>query len=597
VDSAAVYIYVVDYHTDEILMANEYYARNLGVARERMEGAKCWEFAMGPGEGRCPYCPRSFETGEDGAPDRGPHSSEAYNPTLGIYGKVTAQVIDWIDGRLAHIITVTDESNEKLLREELLELAYYDRQMGIPNQMKLEKDLGERPAGNYCIIAFDYISLRHINDAYGRASGDALLKKVIEWIRTFDLAGVEIYRVEGDQFCVLLDNADIMSASGLADRIRERFQEPWEVGAKGEDAFITTRAAICVIDGRTGFESPAQILSIIERTLHISKESGTVAVYDQEMDRILKKNIELEISLKNSVTDGMKGFEVFFQPIVDPAKGVWQGLEALARWNSPEFGRIPPLVFIKMAEQTGLIGTIGQWVLDTAIGVCAALKLHELDDFFLDVNLSPLQMSDESLVSKVLMSLQKHGFPGCNLALEITESEEVDDGGYSQTIVQRLRALDIKIALDDFGTGYSNFNNLKFMPVGILKTEKQFIDDIVVDEYQQFLSYVLVELAHAADMKLIAEGVETPEQMRELMKNGADYFQGYLFAKPLSAEDLAENKHKFYEPDPMFGLARRQLAEEYPEGVPPRGGSTDGARQKEGEPNGAGPACGKPSAG
>jgi diguanylate cyclase (GGDEF)-like protein len=542
-------------------MANEYYARNLGVARDRLEGAKCWEFVMGPGAGRCRFCPRSFEIDAEGRPDLNPHSSEAYNPTLGIYGKVTARVIDWVDGRLAHIITLTDESAEKLLREELFQLAYYDRQMSIPNQTKLEKDLTERAAGNYCIIAFDYISLRHINDAYGRASGDILLKKVIEWMRSFDIAGFEVYRVEGDQFCILLDNADIMSASGLADRISERFQEPWDVSSDGDEAFITTRVSICVIDGRTGFESPAQILSIIERTLHISKETGTVAIYDREMDRILKKDIELEISLKNSVTGGMKGFEVFFQPIVDPKKGVWQGVEALARWDSPEFGRIPPLVFIKMAEQTGLINMIGQWVLDNAIGVCADLKLHELDGFFLDVNLSPLQMSDESLVSKVLMALQKHRFPGCNLVLEITESEEVDDGGYSQTILERLRTLDINIALDDFGTGYSNFNNLKFMPVGMLKTEKQFIDDIVVDEYQQFLSYVLVELAHAADMKLIAEGVETPEQMRELMKNGADYFQGYLFAKPLSAEDLAKNRHKFFEPDPVFEQVRHKIDE------------------------------------
>jgi diguanylate cyclase (GGDEF)-like protein len=477
---------------------------------------------------------------------------------------VTAQLTEWIDGRPAHIITVTDESNERILRENLFQLAYYDRQMGIPNHTKLENDLKARAAGNYCLIAFDYISLRHINDAYGRASGDALLMKVVDWIRSFDIAGFEMYRVEGDQFCILLDNADMISAAGLADRIRDRFQEPWSVGAPADGTFVTTRVAVCVIDGRTGFDSPAQILSIIERTLHISKESGTVAVYDQEMDRILKKDLELEISLKDSVTDGMKGFEVFFQPIVDPTKGMWQGVEALARWTSPEFGRVPPLVFIRMAEQTGLINTIGQWVLDAAIGVCARLKLHEVDGFFLDVNLSPLQMSDESLVSNVLMSLQKHGFPGNNLALEITESEEVDDGGYSQTIVERLRALDVKIALDDFGTGYSNFNNLKFMPVGILKTEKQFIDDIVTDEYQQFLSYVLVELAHAADMKLIAEGVETPEQMSELMKNGADYFQGYLFARPLSAWELEEHTHKFFDVDPIFELTRRKIAGEGP---------------------------------
>jgi diguanylate cyclase (GGDEF)-like protein len=562
VDLAAAYIYVVDYYTDEILMANEYYARNLGVARERLEGSKCWEFVMGEGEGRCPFCPRSFEVGDDGMPDINARSEEAYNPTLGIYGRMTAQIIEWIDGRLAHIITVTDESNEKLLRENLLQLAYYDRQMGIANQTKLEQDLAARPGGNYCIIAFDYISLRYINDAYGRTMGDALLKKVVEWIKSFDITGFEVYRIEGDQFGILLDNADMMDANGLAYMIYERFQEPWNVGTPDDTAFVMTRVSMCVVDGRTGFESSAQILSVIERTLHISKESGTVAIYDQEMDRILKKDIELEISLKNSVTDGMKGFEVFFQPIIDPGKGVWQGVEALARWTSPEFGRVPPLVFIKMAEQTGLINTIGQWILDNAVGVCARLNLHEIEDFFLDVNLSTIQMSDENLVSNVLMSLQEHGFPGCNLALEITETDETDDGGYSHTIVERLRALNIRIALEDFGTGYSNFNNLKFMPVGILKTEKRFIDDIAVDEYQQFLSYILVELAHAADMKLIAEGVETPEQMRELMKSGVDYFQGYLFARPLSATELEEHMGRFFNVDPVFELTRRKLLSE-----------------------------------
>jgi diguanylate cyclase (GGDEF)-like protein len=561
-DSAAVYIYVVDYETDEILMVNDHYARNLGVARERMEGTRCWELVMGQGEGRCPFCPRAMEPDAAGDLDAEPHSAEGYNPTLGIYGNVTAQAIDWADGRKAHIITVSDESNAMILREELFRLAYYDSDMNVPNKAKLEKDLAGRTDGNFCLIAFDYISLRYINDAYGRPTGDALLKTVMEWIQSFGLAGLSVYRIEGDQFCMLLDGADMMSASGLADRIHERFQEPWEVGGAGEGSFVTSRVSLCVIDGRTGFESHAQILSIIERTLHISKETGMVAVYDQDMDRVLKQDLELEISLKDSVANGMEGFEVFFQPIVDPNKGIWQGVEALARWTSPEFGRIPPLVFIRMAEQMGLINVIGQWILDRAVEVCAGLKLHEVDGFFLDVNLSPLQMSDESLVSKVFASLQSHGFPSSCLALEITESEEVDSGGYSQTIVERLRALDIKIALDDFGTGYSNFNNLKSMPIGILKTEKQFIDDIVVDEYQQFLSYVLVELAHAAGMKLIAEGVETPEQMRELIKNGVDCFQGYLFSKPLNEKDLARLVGKFREVDPVFEETRRGIEAE-----------------------------------
>lgn len=550
-DSAAVFIYVVDRETDEILMVNDYYSSRLGVSIERMEGNKCWEFVQ-PDDGRCAFCPRDFDMDESEICKLDLLSTEAFNPTIGIWGRYSTQPIEWIDGRKADIITMLDISDEKLLREELRHLAYFDKQLGIPNRTKLEKDLSDRPNGNYCLIAFDYISLRYINDAYGRSAGDALLKAVIAWINSFNLQHIEIYRVEGDEFCLLLDNADMMSTCGFADRIFERFLDSWEISLENEDTFMSSKVSMCVIDGRTGFDGPESILSIIERTLAISRQVGSVSVYDQEMDQILKSNLEMEISLKACVTNGMEGFEVYFQPIVDPLKGTWVGLEALCRWKSPEFGRIPPLIFINIAEHIGLINTIGYWVLSESIRICSSLNLQEIDDFFLDVNISPTQMSDETLVSKLLMALQKYQFPGSNLALEITESEQIKQVDYTRTTIEKLKALDIKMALDDFGTGYSNFNNLKNLPVSILKTEKEFVDDIVFDPYQQFLSYFLVQLAHKANMKLISEGVETVEQVKALLKNGSDYLQGYLFAKPLSAENLAQNTDKFIEANPMF---------------------------------------------
>jgi EAL domain-containing protein (putative c-di-GMP-specific phosphodiesterase class I)/PAS domain-containing protein len=562
VDSTAVYTYVVDYETDEILMVNNYYAENLGVPVSRIEGGKCWEFVNGEDEGRCPFCPRDVDLDGNGKFDPGPFTVEAYNPTLGIWGKWTGKGITWVDGRQAHIITLIDISKERLLREELLHLAYYDRRMGIPNRAKIEKDIADRPAGNYCLIAFDYISLRYINDAYGRPLVNALLDAVLAWIGIFDLQHCEIYRVDNDEFCLLLDNADMMSASGLADRLHERFQEPWEIRISGEATTISCRIAACVIDGRLGFGDAEEILAIVDRTLDISKETQTVAVYDRNMDATLKRDLALEISLKNCVQEGMKGFDVYFQPIVDPRREKWIGLEALCRWDSPEFGRIPPLVFIHIAEQIGVINKLGYWVLDTAIDICAQLGLDKVEGFFLDVNLSPSQMSDETLINKVLQSLQRHGFPARCLSLEITESQDLESTGYSHTTIERLRSLEIKVALDDFGTGYSNFNNLRNLPVRILKTEKQFIDNIVTDDYQKFLTKVLVDLAHEADMSLISEGVETPEQMKELLKNNADYFQGYLFAKPLTAIELANSAYKFREPDGMFAAVKNEIAAE-----------------------------------
>jgi diguanylate cyclase (GGDEF)-like protein/PAS domain S-box-containing protein len=557
VDSAAVYIYVVDRASDEILMVNEYYAAHLGVSKERMEGHKCWEF-VNPDDGRCMNCPRYKAVSEISGLLASTYSVEAYNPTLGIWGKYTSQEIQWIDGRNVDIITMVDISDEKLLREELSYLAYYDKQMGLPNRAKLEKDIKARPTGNYCLISFDYISLRYINDAYGRRAGDALLVEVIEWIKSFHLQHFETYRLDGDSFCLLFDNADMMSASGLADRIFERFKEPWEVHADNDTTYISSRVSLCVIDGRTGFKNPEELLSVVERTLQISKERESVVVYNAEMDEILRRALEMEISLKNAVMNDMNGFEVHLQPITDVKIGVWKGVEALCRWESPEFGRVPPLVFIRIAEQIGLINTIGAWVLKESIRICSELELHKVEGFFLDVNLSPVQMSDEMLVSNVLMTLNQYNFPAYNLALEITESEEMEQSDYSRTTIERLRALDIRMALDDFGTGYSNFNNLVGLPVSILKTEKQFIDDIADNEYQQFLSRMVVELAHKAGMKLIAEGVEDVAQMNELLKNEADYFQGYLFSEPLNEKDLAANIKNFSEPNPLLADVIKQ---------------------------------------
>ena len=562
VDYAVVYVYVVDYQTDEILLVNKYYTEQLGVDGSRMEGHKCWEFVNGEDAGRCEFCPRDLDLDGNDKFDPRPVTVEAFNPTLGIWGKWTGQGITWVDGRPAHIITIIDTSEEKLLREELSNLAYYDQRLGIPNRAKIEKDLSKRLAENYCLIAFDYISLRYINDAYGRKLVNTLIESVVKWIQSFELQNYEVYRIDNDEFCILLENADMMSACGLADRIHERFGEPWEITIGSETTAISCRIAVCVIDGRIGFESAEEMLATIDRTLDIAKELQTVAVYDKELDEIIRHDRALETNLKDCVQNDMQGFEVYFQPIVDPMREKWIGVEALCRWESPEFGRIPPLVFIHIAEQIGVINKIGYWVLDTAIEICSKLRLSGIDGFFLDVNISPSQMNDEKLINKVLLSLQTHDFPAYCLSLEMTESQDLEEAKNSHTTIERLRSLDIKVALDDFGTGYSNFNNLRNLPVRILKTEKQFIDNIAADPYQKFLTKVLVDLAHAAEMKLISEGVETVEQMKELLKNGTDYLQGYLFAVPLSTEELAGQVYRFREADPLFAEVKREIAAE-----------------------------------
>ena len=544
-DSTSAYVYVVDDETDEILMINDYYSENIGIPSSAMEGKKCWKFVQGDDGGKCESCPR----GERDA-------IEFFNPTIGIWSKVEARPIKWIDGRNAHVVTALDISKEKLLREELAHLAFYDRDMNIPNRSKIVKDIGDRPYRNFCLLAFDYISLRYINDAYGRTVVNSLFDEVIAWIKSFDLHNYEIYRVDSDEFCLLFDNVDMISIGGLADRLFERFEDPWHIKLNGETTSITCKIAVCVIDARVGFDTADDILAVIDRTLDISKENRSVALYNQDMDAAIKKDLQLELSLKNCIQNEMMGFDVFFQPIVDPYKKKWAGIEALCRWESPEFGKVPPLVFIRIAEQIGMINKLGNWVLDNAIGVCSNLQLDEIPEFFVDVNLSTSQLSDDALINNVLSALQKYNFPAGKLSLEVTESQDIANADFSQTTIERLKSLDVKLALDDFGTGYSNFNNLRSLPVSILKTEKSFIDNIAFDEYQQYLSKVLVDLAHAADMKLIAEGVETETQMEALISNKADFMQGYLFARPLTLQELMKNTDKFNEGSDLFSIVK-----------------------------------------
>ncbi|MDR0886435.1 MAG: EAL domain-containing protein [Clostridiales Family XIII bacterium] len=569
-DNANAFLYLVDFHTNKILLANDYYARKLGLHPSEMIGRPCYEYVGGEGSGPCEFCPRDMDLDGNHRFDMHPVTNEGYNPMLDMYWRCTAVPVELENGYFAHAITAIDFTNEKMASDELSHLAYYDRAMNLPNRLRLEKDLLARPEGNYCLVAYDFTALRFINDAYGRVVGDALLQMVIKWIRTFEMKNYQIYRVDGDQFCVLLDNADAILASGLVERLWERFTEPWEININDSQTFVTTKISECFIDGRVGEKSPEAIFSVMERTLDLSRESQSIAVYSKEMDAAIRRNLRLEMSLKECVINDMQGFDVHLQPIVTSEQERWIGLEALARWESPEFGRIPPLVFIHIAEQIGLINTIGYWILDRAVEICRELRLDEVEDFFLDVNLSPSQMSDETLVPKVLHVLEKHDFPAHCLALEVTESEEVNFGDYSSLSIERLRSFGIKMALDDFGTGYSNFNNVRNLPVSILKTEKQFIDDIVTDDFQKFLSHVLVQLAHVSGMKLIAEGVETREQMLEIMKNQADYFQGYLFSKPLNSKQLSENIHHFIDVDPIFAPAKEEIKDEVNRLVCPR---------------------------
>lgn len=554
IDSSGAGMYISDFYTGEIFLGNQEYLKHSGLTEEEALGRKCWEVGGYGGNTFCAHCPRDKLLDSEGKPV-GSYSWENYNERWHCWLRFTNQAILWADGRLAHMVTYWDVTQEHIMRDQLSKIAFYDRQMGLPNVEKLLADLGEGGLivhnPRLFIVAFDTTMLRKLNDVYGRFTVDELLHMIITWVRAQNYPNSTIYRIFGDQFCLLLNNTEEEGARGVADDIYNRFKDTWAVQIGNTEMALACQASISVICAE-GKPADDELLTLIERTLDISKKRNCVVVHDKQMVREAEEHARLEMSLKRCVNAGMKGFGVFFQPIVDPAAGVWRGLEALCRWDSPELGPIPPLTFIREAEQMGLIDIIGAWVLRQAIAHCKAWKLDELEIFFLAVNLSPLQVLNERLTLEVSEMLREFDYPGEKLSLEVTESEALFFSQPTLEAVENLRFRGIKIALDDFGSGYSSFKNLKNLPASFLKTEREFINGIEKDSYMQYFFSIMAELAHATDMKLIAEGVENREQLEVVLKNGADYVQGYYFSHPLSPEKVEKKLEYFCKVNAAF---------------------------------------------
>lgn len=282
------------------------------------------------------------------------------------------------------------------------------------------------------------------------------------------------------------------------------------------------------------------LYSLIEQTLRMAARTRDVLVYDEEKGRRAQADLELAMALQHAIRHDMHGFSLRYQPIVSLKAGAWRGLEALCRWTRPDTGdRVPPDVFIPKVEQLGLISTLGDWVLRTAVTQCHELSLHTIDEFFLSVNVSPLQLLDPAYAERVLDMLRQADYPPTHLSLEVTESADLQLRHFAAEMLDTLCASGIRLALDDFGTGYSSFNRLKNMPVQFLKTEREFVADIERDQHLQYFFSIMAEIAHVNEMTLIAEGVETSAQLSLIRENGADYVQGYVFARPMTRDALS----------------------------------------------------------
>ncbi len=440
------------------------------------------------------------------------------------------------------VAIILDISERRRTEERLNYLAYHDSLTGLPNRARLLERLiqslaeADRHERLVAVLFLDLDRFKNINDTLGHEAGDRLLGAVASRLVEAVRPGDTVARPSGDEFTVVLANvAHVDDVARVAHKICERFREPFRLADR--ELFVTVSIGIALypFDDR----EPEALLRNADAAMYHAKESGrnTFQFYTAALNQRMQRQFALETDLRQALERGE--FLLHYQPQVDLMSGAVTGVEALIRWRRGN-EMVPPLEFIPLAEDTGLIIPIGEWVMHTA---CAQLKAWQdagLPPIKMSVNLSARQFREQALLLQtVRQALAGTGVAASQLVLEITESVLMHDAEATQQTLQQLDAMGVGLSLDDFGTGYSSLGYLKRFPIGSLKIDKSFIQDITTDPDDAAIAQAVIRLAHSLGIKVVAEGVETEEQLAFLRRRGCDAIQGYYFSKPLPAGDLA----------------------------------------------------------
>ena len=453
-----------------------------------------------------------------------------------------APVID-TDGITKHYLGVKqDVTVHKLQEERILHQALFDSLTDLPNRFlaldRLDQMISDAKRENHLIAVMflDLDDFKKVNDTLGHETGDILLqhaaKRLNYVVREQDTVG----RLGGDEFIVLLGGLkQPEDALPVAEKLLHCFQDPFKL--QHRELVVTASMGIAIYPNNG--ESPAELLRNSDTAMYASKAQGcnTCHFFTKEMNMGVTRRLALEEQLHGAL--GNSEFEVLYQPLVDIHSRSIIGAEALLRWHNPTLGEISPDEFIPVAEQTGLIIPIGEYVLAQALEKTAQWVHQRQWPFKIAVNLSPRQFRDERLVTFIEQQLQANGVPGSHLELEITEGVLMGDHGYINSALETLCRMDIGIAMDDFGTGYSSLSYLRSYPFDTLKIDRSFINDINVDPADRELVNAAIAMAHGLGLKVVAEGVETEEQLESLATQYCDVAQGYLFSKPVPPEAIS----------------------------------------------------------
>lgn len=536
--------YLVNFESGEIIMYNEVYRTLTGLDHHSLLGTCCFEHMHQPTF--CSFCPKDKLLGEDGEPGD-PVIWENYNEVTEQWLQLTSRALRWVDGSLALMTTFQDISERKREEQRIAYLAYHDQWLNIYNGIKLFEDIQENQRHELSLICFDIVGMREINNVYGREAGDLLLSAVVDWVQEITVGRAELYRLQSDDFALLMLDYAPAAAKALAEQIFARFESAWPVTADGVTQHVYINANVGVVELRGALTSYAELLNLVEQILYHARGIKKPVVYDDTLRKKDAADTRLRIKLKECIVNGMQGFFLHYQPLVAASTGKWRGIEVLCRWSTPELGSISPGIFIPEVEKIGLIRVLTDWIVEGAIRQVKEWRLDELSGFVLDVNISPIELRDRTLLPNLLALLKKYDYPSEKLSLEITETAEVHFDEQTMRFLQNVRAAGISFTLDDFGIGYATFSQLQNLPVSVLKTDRSFIQGIEHDPFARHVMRTIVELAHAAGILVVAEGVETAAQRRIVRETGVNLIQGYYYSRPLGQADMELKLGRFFE--------------------------------------------------
>lgn len=436
---------------------------------------------------------------------------------------------------------IVDITERKQAEKRLNELAYFDQLTGLPNRThfreRLDQSLREIHASQQyiAVMLLDLDRFKEVNDTLGHGMGDQLLQCVAKRLSACMREHDTVCRLGGDEFVIILPDIHGLShAESMAQRIIMAFREPFIVD--GYELHITVSIGICFapLDG----SDTSTLLKNADLAMYSAKsrEQGGYAFFSVEMDRQFSERAELTQDLRKAIE--RNEFTVYFQPIVSLKRQRTVGVEALVRWQHPQRGLLLPGEFLPLAEDLGLVETINEWVLYTACQQCMRWRDLGLSPLRLSVNVSPGHLYKPGFMGYVEQVLRETGFPATDLLVEITENAAMQNPLRTDFVLNALHRTGINIALDDFGTGYSSFSHLQKFSAQTLKIDRTLIREIPANHDHVTIVSAIIALAKALQISVVAEGVENTEQVASLRALDCDLVQGFLFARPMPADDL-----------------------------------------------------------